>query len=66
MKKLLDEYQARVIDDSGIVRSRVPSPLLQRMGARPGDLVAFRPRGSTATMRVTRAKVKGKAKRKKR
>jgi hypothetical protein len=66
MKKLVDEYQARVIDDSGIVRSRVPSPLLQRMGARPGDHVAFRPHGSTATMRITRTKGKIKAKRKKR
>ena len=40
--KRREEYRARVTSDSGLVRGRVPCPLLQQMGARPGDQIIFR------------------------
>ena len=40
--KRREEYRARVTDDSGLTRGRVPCPLLSEMGARPGDLLTFR------------------------
>jgi len=66
MKRSVSEHQAKVIDDGGIIRSRVPSPLLQTLGARPGDHVVFRHDGLTATLRIMRTKGKSKTKRKKR
>lgn len=59
-------YQAKVTNDSGVIRSRVPAPLLRMMGARPGDHATFRLDGSAAVMRIARAKVKTKGKRKRR
>ncbi len=40
--KRREEYRARVTDDNGLVRGRVPCPLLTDMGARPGDYLTFR------------------------
>lgn len=51
------EYQAKVIDDGGLTRGKVPSPLLRAMGARPGDYMIFRLADSgEALMRVARSK----------
>lgn len=36
------EYAARIQDDSGTVRGKIPSPLVREMGARPGDYMVFR------------------------
>lgn len=36
------EYGAKIIEDTGILRARVPSPLLRALGARAGDTVLFR------------------------
>ena len=36
------EYTARIQDDSGTVRGKIPSPLVREMGARPGDYMVFR------------------------
>ncbi|HEY0005691.1 MAG TPA: hypothetical protein VGB17_12845 [Pyrinomonadaceae bacterium] len=36
------EYQAKITDDAGITRAKVPSPLIRQMGARPGDFMVFR------------------------
>ena len=59
MKKLKDEYQSKVIEDNGLTRSRVPTPVLNRMGARPGDSMTFRlVRSGEAVMRVSRARAK--------
>ena len=38
----IEECRAKVTDDSGIRRGRVPCPLLQEMRARPGDYLTFR------------------------
>ncbi|HEX8845746.1 MAG TPA: hypothetical protein VF791_13925 [Pyrinomonadaceae bacterium] len=36
------EHQSKVIDDNGLIRSRVPCPILKAIGARPGDHMIFR------------------------
>ena len=40
--KTREEYRAKVTDDNGLVRGRVPCPLLTDMGARAGDYLTFR------------------------
>jgi hypothetical protein len=42
MENRKTEYQAKVIDENGLTRGRVPCPLLQAIGARPGDHLIFR------------------------
>jgi hypothetical protein len=66
MRKEKAEYQAKVIDDGGMTRSRVPHPLLRALGARPGDYMIFRLAGKReVVMRLSRArrKMKGRSKR---
>jgi hypothetical protein len=41
MKKR-DEYQSKVTEDTGLARGRVPAPLLNHIGAKPGDHLIFR------------------------
>ncbi|HEX8098044.1 MAG TPA: hypothetical protein VF507_08410 [Pyrinomonadaceae bacterium] len=36
------EYQAKIIDDFGVVRGKIPSPLVRDMGGRAGDYMVFR------------------------
>ena len=49
------EYYAKIADDNGIVRGKIPSPLVRILGARPGDYMIFRPTGTgTATISVSR------------
>jgi hypothetical protein len=61
------EYRAKVTVDTGLIRGRVPAPLLSRMGARPGDHMIFRLADSgQAVMRLShssRRTGKGKSKR---
>jgi hypothetical protein len=53
------EYQAKVTFDTGLARGRVPSPLLSRMNARPGDYMIFRLASTgEAVMRVSRSRAK--------
>jgi hypothetical protein len=59
-KKETGQYQAKVANDNGIVRGKIPSPLLRVMGARPGNYVVFNWDGENATMRVVRSKGTGK------
>ena len=40
--KRREEYRAKVTDDKGLTRGRVPCPLLSEMGARAGDYLTFR------------------------
>jgi hypothetical protein len=56
------EYRAKVTDDAGIFRSKVPSPLIRELGGRPGDYMVFRydSTGKVA-MSVSRSKGVGKA-----
>ena len=41
-KKEPSEYQAKVTNDSGILRGKIPSPLVRELGARAGDYIVFR------------------------
>jgi hypothetical protein len=40
--KRREEYRAKITNDSGLTRGRVPCPLLNEMRARPGDYLTFR------------------------
>lgn len=55
------EYIARIQDDSGTVRGKIPSPLVREMGARPGDYMIFRMDDSgNVTVRISRTKGRSK------
>ncbi|HEX8843802.1 MAG TPA: hypothetical protein VF791_04125 [Pyrinomonadaceae bacterium] len=41
-KREPSEYRARLTDDAGIIRGRIPSPLVRELGGRPGDYIVFR------------------------
>lgn len=59
-----EEYRAKVTDDSGLVRGRVPCPLLRDIRARPGDRIIFRLTDSNkAIMRLSPARKKPRSKR---
>ena len=61
-----DEYRARVTDDTGLTRGRVPCPLLRDIGARPGDRLIFRlDDANKVVMRLSRARKKSGGKRRK-
>ena len=54
-----EEYRARVTDDNGLTRGRVPCPLLSEMGARPGDYLTFRlDESNKVVMTLSRSKQK--------
>jgi hypothetical protein len=36
------EYRAKVTNDNGLTRGRIPCPLLNEISARPGDYLIFR------------------------
>jgi hypothetical protein len=56
------EFQAKIADDTGIVRGKIPSPLLRQMGARPGDYINFRlDTSGEAVMRLSRSRGAGKS-----
>jgi hypothetical protein len=51
------EYRARIADDSGVIRGKIPSPLVREMGARPGDYMVFSMDSSGGvTVKVSRSK----------
>ncbi|MGA9997421.1 MAG: hypothetical protein WBP93_18525 [Pyrinomonadaceae bacterium] len=55
------EFQAKIGDYQGVVRGKIPSPLVRVMGARPGDYMNFRLiRSGEAIMRVSRSRSTGK------
>jgi hypothetical protein len=61
-----DEYRAKVTNETGLTRGRVPCPLLQAIGARPGDRLIFRHNDSNeVVMRLSRARKKSGGKRRK-
>jgi hypothetical protein len=59
-----NEYQARVTDDAGILRGKIPSPLVRELGARAGDYIVFRRDNAgrvTVSLARTRAGAGGRA-----
>jgi hypothetical protein len=66
--KRREEYKAKVTDDGGLTRGRVPCPLLNDISARPGDHLIFRLGDSgKVSVRLSRpTKKSGKSKPKRR
>jgi uncharacterized protein (DUF2249 family) len=59
----LEEYQAKIAEDSGLVRAKVPAPLLRDMKAKPGSYLSFRLNETgEAVMTVSKKKTKRKKK----
>jgi hypothetical protein len=51
------EYKARLANDAGVSRGKIPSPLVRDLGGRPGDYMIFRCDDSgRVTVSVSRAK----------
>jgi hypothetical protein len=40
------EYQAKLLEDNGVIRGRIPAPLIRDLGGRPGDFLVFKTDGS--------------------
>jgi hypothetical protein len=55
-----DQYQARVTNDAGILRGKIPSPLVRELGARAGDYIVFR-RDDTGRVTVSLSRTRGGA-----
>jgi hypothetical protein len=52
-----EEYRAKVTDDNGLTRGRVPCPLLNELGARAGDYLIFRlDESNNVTLSLSRPK----------
>ena len=60
-KKEAAEYQAKVTNDSGILRGKIPSPLVRELGARAGDYIVFSSDGA-GKVAVSLSRAKGGAK----
>lgn len=61
-KREAAEYRAKVTNDAGICRAKIPSPLIRELGGRPGDYMVFNYDGaSKVAMSVSRTKGSGKA-----
>jgi hypothetical protein len=56
-KREPNEYRARLANDAGVIRGKIPSPLVRELGGRPGDYMVFRAEGSgRVTVSVSRSK----------
>lgn len=61
-KRELIEYRAKVTNDAGIFRGKIPSPLIRELGGRPGDYMVFHYDGAgRVAMSVSHTKGGGKA-----
>jgi hypothetical protein len=61
-KRALIEYRAKVTNDAGIFRGKIPSPLIRELGGRPGDYMVFHYDGTgRVAMSVSHTKGGGKA-----
>jgi len=50
------EYKAKLTNDSGVIRGKIPSPLVRELGGRPGDYVVFNSSGGKVTVSLSRSK----------
>jgi hypothetical protein len=55
------EYRAKLTDDAGVIRGKIPSPLVRELGGRPGDYVVFNSDG-TGKVSVSLSRSRGGAK----
>ena len=49
-KKEAEEFRAKLTDDAGVIRGKIPAPLVKALGGRPGDFIVF---NSDAAGKVT-------------
>jgi hypothetical protein len=60
-KRESTEYRARLANDAGVIRGKIPSPLVRDLGGRPGDYMIFRSDESGRfTVSVSRSKAGAK------
>ena len=50
------EYKAKLTNDLGVIRGKIPSPLVRELGGRPGDYVVFNSSGGKVTVSLSRSK----------
>ncbi|HEY0322496.1 MAG TPA: hypothetical protein VGC66_16190 [Pyrinomonadaceae bacterium] len=55
-----NEYQAKVTNDAGILRGKIPSPLVRELGARAGDYIVFR-RDDSGRVTISLSRTRGAA-----
>ena len=55
------EFRAKLTNDAGVVRGKIPSPLVKVLGGRPGDYVVFNSDGG-GNVSVSLSRSKGAAK----
>ncbi|HEY0004263.1 MAG TPA: hypothetical protein VGB17_05590 [Pyrinomonadaceae bacterium] len=57
--KLTATRQSKVTNDNGVIRSKVPAPILNALGAKAGDYLTFELDGARrAVMKVSKKKAK--------
>jgi hypothetical protein len=54
----LEKYQAKISNDNGMIRAKVPSPLLRDLGAKPGHYVVFSKTDSGVMLKVLKKRIK--------
>jgi len=55
-KRELAEYKAKLTSDSGVLRGKIPSPLVRELGGRPGDYLVFNSSGGKVTVSLSRSR----------
>lgn len=56
-----DEYRAKITDDNGIARGKIPAPLVRDLGAEPGDYMIFNvDKSGRVTMSLARSRGRGR------
>ena len=60
-KKEPTEYRARLANDAGVIRGKIPSPLVRELRGRPGDYMVFSS-DSSGVVTVTVSRARGGAK----
>lgn len=60
-KREAAEYRAKLTNDAGVIRGKIPSPLVRSLGGRPGDYVVFNS-DSEGKVAVTLARARGGSK----
>jgi len=49
-KREAAEYRAKLTNDAGVIRGKIPSPLVKALGGRPGDYVVFNSDGGGSVL----------------
>jgi hypothetical protein len=56
-KREAAEYRAKLTNDAGVIRGKIPSPLVRVLGGRPGDYVVFNSDGGgSVTVSLSRSR----------